>query len=81
MGETRQPESGPPRAEAGRPFLEPPELQGRFGIYLGVDQVLWREQTPYQRLEVIEAGPLGRVLLLDGNIQLTTWDQIGRAHV
>lgn len=74
MGQNQRPESGPSWAEAGRPFLEPPELQGRFGIYLGVDRVLWREQTPFQRLEVIEAGPLGRVLLLDGNIQLTTWD-------
>jgi spermidine synthase len=45
-----------------------------LGLYLGVDRVLWSEQTPFQRLEVIEAGPLGRVLLLDGNIQLTSWD-------
>jgi len=74
MGETRRSTAGPHRAQAGRPFLEPPELGGRLGLYLGVDRVLWSEQTPFQRLEVIEAGPLGRVLLLDGNIQLTSWD-------
>lgn len=64
----------PPRALPGRPFLEPAELKGHFGIYLRPDRVLLAMDTPHQRLEVIEAGPLGRVLLLDGNIQLTQWD-------
>ncbi|MFH1057233.1 MAG: polyamine aminopropyltransferase [Pseudomonadota bacterium] len=70
MSETRR----PPRAVPGRPFLEPPELKGSFGIYLRPDRVLLARDTPHQRLEVIEAGPLGRVLLLDGNIQLTQFD-------
>ena len=64
----------PPRARPGRPFLEPAELGGHFGLYLVPDRVLHALDTPYQRLEVIEAGPLGRVLLLDGNIQLTQFD-------
>lgn len=64
----------PPWAVPGQPFLEPAELDGHFGIYLRPDRVLLAIDTPHQRLEVIEAGPLGRVLLLDGNIQLTQFD-------
>lgn len=61
-------------AVPGRPFLEPAELDGHFGLYLRPDRVLLAIDTPHQRLEVIEAGRLGRVLLLDGNIQLTSFD-------
>lgn len=59
----------------GGVFLEPPELEGRLGLALKIDRVLLHKKTKYQELHVVEAGPLGRVLLLDGAIQLTTWDE------
>lgn len=64
---------GEPRE--GGLFLEPPELEGYLGLALKVDRVLFHKKTPFQELHVVEAGPLGRVLLLDGAIQLTTWDE------
>ena len=56
-------------------FLEPPEKEGRLGLALKIDKVLLHKKTKYQELHVVESGPLGRVLLLDGAIQLTTWDE------
>ncbi len=56
-------------------FLEPPEMEGRLGLALKINRVLLHKKTKYQELHVVEAGPLGRVLLLDGVIQLTTWDE------
>jgi spermidine synthase len=61
-----------PELREGAVFLEPPELEGRLGLALKVDKVLWETRTRYQHLAVVEAGPLGRVLLLDGAIQLAT---------
>jgi spermidine synthase len=66
-------------------FLEPPEMEDSLGLALKIDRVLLHKKTKYQELHVVEAGPLGRVLLLDGAIQLTTWDEPGyhemMAHV
>jgi spermidine synthase len=56
-------------------FLEPPEMEGRLGLALKIDKILLHKKTKYQELHVVESGPLGRVLLLDGAIQLTTWDE------
>jgi len=56
-------------------FLEPPELEGRLGLALKIDSILLHKKTKYQEIHVVEAGPLGRVLLLDGAIQLTSWDE------
>jgi len=61
--------------QAGQVFLEPPELEGALGMALRVDRVLHQEKTPFQHLAVVESGPLGRVFLLDGSIQLTTRDE------
>ena len=62
---------------AGQVFLEPPELEGALGMALKVDRVLESRRTPFQELHVVEAGPLGRVLILDGNIQITQMDEPG----
>lgn len=56
-------------------LLEPPEMEGRLGLALKIDKILLHKKTKYQELHVVESGPLGRVLLLDGAIQLTTWDE------
>ncbi len=61
----------------GALFLEEPELDGHYGLAVRLDRVLLRKQTPFQELVVAEAGPLGRMLLLDGNIQVTEFDETG----
>jgi spermidine synthase len=69
----------------GRLFLEEPDLGGYYGLAIRIDRVLFEKDTPYQNLVVAEAGPLGRVLFLDGYIQLTEFDETGyhemMAHV
>lgn len=42
---------------------------------LRVKQVLWREQTPFQELVVVDSEAYGRVLLLNGAIQTTERDE------
>lgn len=61
----------------GALFLEAPELDGHFGLAVRIDRVLLEKRTAYQDLVVAEAGPLGRILLLDGNIQVTEFDETG----
>lgn len=61
----------------GAIFLEKPDLGGHYGLAIRIDRVLFEKDTPYQNLVVAEAGPLGHVLLLDGNIQLTEFDETG----
>lgn len=63
--------------QAGAVYLEPPDLAGSLGLALKVDQVLHHEQTQHQELHVIECGPLGRVMLLDGIIQVSELDEAG----
>ncbi|MCB2193695.1 MAG: polyamine aminopropyltransferase [Deltaproteobacteria bacterium] len=58
-------------------YLEPADLEGSLGLALKVDRVLHHERTKYQDLHVMECGPLGRVLLLDGIIQTTEMDEPG----
>jgi len=58
-------------------FLEEPELDGFYGLAVRIDRVLLNQKTRFQHLVVAEAGPLGRVLLLDGNIQVTEFDESG----
>ncbi len=61
----------------GALFLEEPELEGHYGLAVRFDRVLLEKRTAYQKLVVAEAGPLGRVLVLDGNIQATEFDETG----
>jgi spermidine synthase len=58
-------------------FLEEPELDGHYGLAVRIDRVLAREKTAHQDLVVAEAGPLGRLLILDGNIQVAEFDETG----
>lgn len=51
------------------------ERGNRRGQYLFVRRVLFEEETPYQHILVVEAEGWGRVLLLDGIIQLTLADE------
>ncbi|MBL6974305.1 MAG: polyamine aminopropyltransferase [Deltaproteobacteria bacterium] len=48
---------------------------GPFGLTIRRDQVLIRERTPYQQLEIFENEALGRVLLLDDAVMLTERDE------
>jgi len=45
------------------------------GLTCKVLRTLHSEQTPYQRLDVIETAQFGRVLLLDGMVQTTDADE------
>ena len=60
---------------AGTIFLEEPELDGAFGAAVRVDRVLLEKQTRLQELQVIEAGRLGRMLILDRIIQTSDFDE------
>ena len=42
---------------------------------VAVERVLVREQSEFQRIEIVETPAFGRVLLLDGHIQLTQLDE------
>ncbi len=61
----------------GALFLEEPELDGYYGLAVRIDRVLVQKKTAYQHLVVAEAGPLGKVLILDGNIQVAEFDETG----
>ena len=58
-------------------YLDVPDLGGHLGLALGVDRVVEARRTEYQELAVVTAGPLGRVLILDGCIQATEFDEAG----
>lgn len=52
-------------------------LYGFLGTRLRVKRVLAEEQTPYQRIAILETEFFGRVLILDDVIQLTERDNMG----
>jgi spermidine synthase len=58
-------------------FLEEAELEGYYGLALRIDKVVLRKRTKFQDLAVAEAGPLGKILLLDGNVQVAEFDESG----
>ncbi len=45
------------------------------GLFFKVDRLLYKEESPYQKIEVIENEYFGRVLLLDGLVQTTERDE------
>ncbi|MDT8898973.1 MAG: polyamine aminopropyltransferase [Thermanaerothrix sp.] len=53
------------------------QLHSFYRQSLRVKKVLVDEQTPYQHLQVVEAEFFGKVLILDGIIQLTEYDNAG----
>ncbi len=59
----------------GALYLEPPELDGSLRLCIGVDRVLEDRQTKYQHLQMIDAGELGNMLLLDGVPQTCDFDE------
>lgn len=45
------------------------------GLFFKVDRLLYKEESPYQKIEVIENEYFGRILLLDGLVQTTERDE------
>jgi len=62
---------------AGEVFLDMPDLGDHLGLAVAVDEVLEARRTEYQDLAVVRAGRLGKVLILDGCIQVSEFDQAG----
>ncbi len=50
-----------------------PEVDGAFTIQ--VSKVLYNEQSPYQKIDIVESPQFGRVLLLDDMVMLTERDE------
>lgn len=46
-----------------------------LALSIEIDRVLHKEQSPFQRIEVFETACHGRMLVLDGMIQLTQFDE------
>lgn len=63
----------PPAEPGGLWFTErqTPDLS----LSLRVTETLWREETPYQNLLVAQTAAFGRLLVLDGTVQLTERDE------
>jgi len=53
------------------------QLHPFYRTGLNYTEILHEEQTPYQHIQVIQTEFFGRVLLLDGIIQLTELDNMG----
>ena len=49
--------------------------EGQTGLTLGVQEVLFSEQSDYQRVEVLQTDSWGRVLTLDGLVMLSEYDE------
>ena len=50
-------------------------LHGGFRVRLKADRVLFDSETEHQRLIIFENGDYGRVMMLDGIVQLSTRDE------
>ena len=61
--------------EAGSLFLDQPEFGGAYGLSIAVDRVLFDVQSEFQHIQVIEAGRIGRLLVLDNVIQTCQLDE------
>lgn len=57
------------------PVLTIPIRSDKFSLQVLATEVLADVQTPFQRIEVVQTPAFGRVLLLDGHIQLTELDE------
>lgn len=60
--------------EAGQTFTFPIRSD-KFAMQVEVREVLHRSQTEYQRIEIVDTLCFGRMLLLDGHIQLSELDE------
>ncbi|MFH1137460.1 MAG: spermidine synthase, partial [Pseudomonadota bacterium] len=61
--------------EAGALFLDQPQLNGALGLAIAIDRVLFQQRSKFQDIQVVEAGGLGRMLILDGIIQAAEFDE------
>lgn len=50
-------------------------FSGRTGFTTDIEAVLYDRRSPYQRITVVQTPSLGRMLLLDGAVMLTEWDE------
>lgn len=48
---------------------------GRTGLTVGINKVLFSEQTPYQKVEVLETDTWGNLLTIDGMVMLSEQDE------
>ncbi|TYP95363.1 spermidine synthase [Fodinibius salinus] len=48
---------------------------GRTGLTVGVQKVLFSEQTPYQKVEILETDTWGRMMAIDGMVMLSEKDE------
>ncbi|MEN2998897.1 MAG: polyamine aminopropyltransferase [Brevinematia bacterium] len=55
-------------------FLRDEELFG-FNYEISIKEILHREKTPFQLIEVVETIPFGRALITDGLIMITEIDE------
>ncbi len=51
------------------------EAAAGFGMTVEVEETLLVRQTPFQKIELYRTNKLGKILLLDGIIQLTLYDE------
>lgn len=51
------------------------ELQGRWRQGLTIDQLLVDEQSPFQKIELYQTSDFGRMLVLDGKVQVCELDE------
>ncbi|MDZ7680143.1 MAG: hypothetical protein U5J63_00185 [Fodinibius sp.] len=47
----------------------------RTGLTVGIDEVLFSEQTPYQKVEVYETDSWGNLMTIDGMVMLSERDE------
>jgi spermidine synthase len=56
-------------------FLTFPIRGEKLSMRAAVSRRVAKERSPYQEIEIVETEVFGRALLLDGHIQLTTFDE------
>lgn len=49
--------------------------RARTGLSFGIERVLFDQHSDYQRVQVLETDAVGRLLLLDGLVMVTEWDE------
>jgi spermidine synthase len=64
-----------PVPEAGCLFLDQPSFDGAYGHAIAVERILFHKRTKYQEIHIVEAGLLGRMLILDSNINVCEFDE------
>lgn len=55
-------------------FIRDEEFEG-FNYEVGISEIILREKSPFQFIEVVETIPFGRALITDGIIMITEMDE------